>query len=796
MRVLILTVALCNGILASAAQAIDHDKFITQHCVMCHGPDLQEGDVRLDTLKSPTADPERAEQWELISKLVASGDMPPASETRPPKQDAKQFVDWIGRELARTIVRVPALRRLNRVEYQYSVQDLLKIDASLAEYLPEDSSVQGFDNVATGLGLSAILMQKYLEAANTAVDDVIRRIEPLPPETRRAVLMESKENIGSVKGNKGGVIERDGAFIDFTPGWPPARIDDAHPIEDGLYRCRVAVFPHEPNDHRTLTVACFTGPLFGDGKRHLQGVYDVVGTPENPRIIEFETHLSEGNTIHVLPWIYPNHVTWRDKNDEERPGVGILWAETYGPLDQKFPSESQIELFGNPDSISMDPAHPIYMRHRKGVKEHDVISETPYEDTERIIRDFAPKAFRRPVDKALVDQFVRLAKSRLDAGANFEQAVRTGVAAILCSPHFLLINAENEVDDYALASRLSYFLWCSVPDQELLDLAAAGRLSEPQVLHQQVDRMIDDPKIERFIDNFTGQWLDLRDIEFTKPDAVLYPEYEDLLLYSMLKETKGFFRHVLKEDLSVSNFIDSDFAYINQRLATHYDIPGIRGHEEFRLVDLPENSVRGGLLTQASVLKVTANGTTTSPVIRGLWVLENLLGQPSLPPPAGVPAVEPDIRGATTIREQLSKHRDIESCARCHRRIDPPGFALEEFDVIGGLRDNYRSVEKVGRQSKVEKTNYYIGPEVEKGDALPDGTEFDNFTEFREIILGRTDEVAHCLAEKLLIYGCGRPVNVSDREVVTRVVEETRDDDFGLRSIIHAVVDSELFQSP
>lgn len=780
-------------VFTTAASAHDYQKFFRQHCVKCHGPQKQEGELRLDTLGDPASSPAAQETWASVLEMIESGDMPPAKQPRPAQADVTSLMKWASEELSRTSERLPALRRMNRVEYENTVRDLLDIDASVAEFLPEDSSVQGFDNVAGGLGLSSILMERYLEAADVAFEDTIRRIQPLPAETRRAVLMEDKNNIGSVKGNKGGVIEREGAFIDFTPGWPPARVDASHPIEDGVYRCRVAVWPHEPNEHRTLVAAIYVGPLFGAGKRNFMGMFDVTGTPDNPRIIEFTTFMGEGHAIQILPWVYPGHVTWRDK-EEARPGIGIVWAETYGPLDQEYPSVSQRRLFGESDTLSTVEGASVYIRYRRGAKSHYVESSAPREDAERIIRNFAPRAFRRPVDKELVDQFVGLTLSRLDDGATFEQAVRAGVTAVLCSPHFLLLNQQDEVDDYTLASRLSYFLWSSMPDEELLKLAAAGKLSDPQVRHAQVDRMLKDPKIERFVDNFTGQWLNLREIEFTTPDAKLYPEYDELLLRSMMAETQGFFRHILDNNLSVLNFVDSDFAILNQRMATHYGISGIRGHEQFRVVQLPDDCIRGGLLTQASILKVTANGTSTSPVIRGVWVLDNLLGQPSPPPPAGVPAVEPDIRGATTIREQLKLHRENESCARCHSRIDAPGFALEEFDVIGGHRDWYRSLGDKGE--RVAKANYRIGLPIEKGGQLYDGRQFKDFVEFRKLLLDQPDTIARCLAEKLLVYGCGRPVTAADRNVVEGVVESSREDNFGLRSMIHAVVDSELFLLP
>ncbi|MCA8996628.1 MAG: DUF1592 domain-containing protein [Planctomycetaceae bacterium] len=781
-------------VLAGASGSLggaEPEEFFRTHCLKCHGTDKSEGELRIDQLGSPRL--ETMETWSTILERVESGDMPPQGATHPDQETRQQFVKWLSAKIAQISRPVPALRRMNRVEYENTVHDLLGIDVPLADLLPEDSQVQGFDNVAGGLGISSILMERYLEAADVAFEATIRRIKPLPPQTRRAELMLLKDNISSVEGNKGGVIASAGAFVDFTPGWPPARVDSAHPIEDGVYRCRVAVWPHDPGDHRTLTVAIFTGPLFGPGKRVFQGMFDVTGTPDEPRIIEFTTFLKESHALHILPWIYPEHVTWRDKH-ESRPGVAIAWAETFGPLDQEFPAKSQRMLFGESDTLSLVEGEGVYIRHRRGVKSHYVESSTPEQDLARIIRNLAPRAFRRPVDPELTDQFVQLALSRFQQGSTFEQAVRAGVTAVLCSPHFLLLNQEPVVDDYTIASRLSYFLWSSMPDEELMTLAAAGKLSDPRVRFAQVERMIADPKIERFIDNFTGQWLDLREIEFTTPDKKLYPEYDELLLRSMLAETRGFFRHLLQEDLSVLNFVDSDFAILNQRMAEHYGIPGVRGHEEFRVVELPDESIRGGILTHASVLKVTANGTTTSPVVRGAWVLDHLLGQPAPPPPPGVPAVEPDIRGATTIREQLKLHRENESCNRCHARIDPPGFALEEFDVIGGHRDWYRSLE--GKGPRIEKTNYYAGLPVESHGRLTDGRQFERFADFREQLLEQPETVVRAIATKLLVYGCGRPVGPGERASVDAVVDDAAKHDNGLRSLIHGVVESELFHRP
>ncbi|MFT5128074.1 MAG: hypothetical protein ACI8W8_001683 [Rhodothermales bacterium] len=769
--------------------------FLEQHCYECHDDDVQKGDRRLDTLVSPATAGKHRTVWQTVFDLIDAGDMPPhkKARARPDPEAVTSVLKAISQDM-RAGTQPIALRRMNRREYENTVHDLLGIRTPLAEILPEDSSVQGFDNVSNGLSISSELMSAYLEAANAAFDGVIRRIEPLKPETRRQRILDHKNAKSSIKKKAGGVIAIEGAFVDFSPGWPPVEVGGAHPIEDGVFRARIAVWPHNPGD-RTLAVAIYVGTQHGTGKRRFVGIYDVRGTPEAPHIIEFTTWMHEGDAIHIKVQVSPEHVTWRHK-DEPRPGIGVVWAETYGPLDQSFPSEAQNALFG--PGMTMEPGASKYMRHRKGVRLNHVVSASPKEDAERIIRDFVPRAFRRPVVKPLVDQFVTLTLERMDAGRSFEQAVRTGFCAVLCSPHFLLLNDEPTVDAYSIASRMSYFLWSSMPDDELLQLAASGKLKDRDLRSSQVERILTDPKSERFVQNFTGQWLDLRDIEFTTPSKKLFPEFDPLLQEAMLAETRGFFRHVLDNDLSVMEFIDSDFTVLNERLARHYGIPGIKGHEEMRVVKLPADSVRGGLLTHASILKVTANGTNSSPILRGVWVLDAILGAPVLPPPAGVPAVEPDIRGATTIREQLDKHKESQSCARCHARIDPPGFALECFDPIGGYRDRYRGLAGGKNFERVAKTkgDYFFCLPVEAGGAMRDGRQFADFADFRELLKGDDERVARSLASKLLIYGTGRPLTAANRDDVAAVVAAARERDLGLRSMIHAVVQSDLFLHP
>ena len=318
-------------------------------------------------------------------------------------------------------------------------------------------------------------------------------------------------------------------------------------------------------------------------------------------------------------------------------------------------------------------------------------------------------------------------------------------------------------------------------------------------MRQQVNRMLDHPKADRFIRDFTDQWLRLSEIDATTPDRRLYPEYDELLKQSMLQETREFFAHLIERDLSSRNLIDSDFAFLNRRLADHYEIPHVTG-QQFRRVSLPKNSPRGGIMTHASVLKVTANGTVTSPVSRGSWVLSHLLGTPPAPPPPGIGAIEPDTRGATTIREILARHRDDASCATCHRSIDPPGFALECFDVIGGFRTRYRSVGKSGDRPQ-KKLNgrsiweYRLVQPVDTSGQTADGKPFANLQEFRQHLLREEEQVARNLIKQLIVYSTGAEIQFADRRVIRDIMGNVRPADFGVRSMIHEIVQSRIFRN-
>ncbi|MEM7394536.1 MAG: DUF1592 domain-containing protein, partial [Verrucomicrobiota bacterium] len=400
----------------------------------------------------------------------------------------------------------------------------------------------------------------------------------------------------------------------------------------------------------------------------------------------------------------------------------------------------------------------------------------------KVVRTFAQRAFRRPLDEARLRPYVELAMDELtDPATKHEEALKVAYRAILCSPRFLTLpERPGKLDDHAVATRLSYMLWNSIPDARLRQLADEGKLSHRDVRHAEVERMLKDPRANRFYAGFTDQWLNLRDINFTSPDSRMFRNWDPIVQDSMVAETRTFFQDLIERNADIRHLIDSDYVVVNSRLAHFYGLKDVKVKpgEGLQKVDLT-SSQRGGVITQGAVLKVTANGTTTSPVVRGVWLAERILGRHIPPPPDNIPAVEPDIRGATTIREKLIKHQDSESCAACHKKIDPAGFAMEHFDPVGLWRSKYGT-----------KKN---APTVDSSGETPEGDAFENFEGWRQIHRDRPDELADCFARQLLTYATGAPIRFGDRVAMSKIVTDARIKEYGMRDILHATVASDIF---
>ena len=497
------------------------------------------------------------------------------------------------------------------------------------------------------------------------------------------------------------------------------------------------------------------------------------------------------------------------------PGVALDWFEIEGPLNPVWPPVSHTRLFGQlPIKPFVDGADIVPPRREKirsiggylpsmhldltpaerTPKLETVLSAQPIEDARKLLSDFLPRAFRRDVTATEVEPYLKLLQTRLDAKDCFEDAMRRVYVAVLTSPEFLFLPAPS--DDAALAARLAYWLWNGPPDEALLTAARDRSLHRPEILRAQIDRLLTDSRAERFTQDFARQWLELSRLDETNPDPLLYPEYRFLLGQGVADETPAFFRELITHNLPARSLLKPGFAMLTQRLAEHYGITGVTG-VEVRKVSLAADSLRGGLLGQAAIHKLTANGTTTSPVKRGVWVSDRLLDAPAPPPPPGISAVDPDTRGTTTIREQLNKHRSDPSCAACHAKIDAPGFALEAFDPVGGLRSRYRSngqgdlpPEKGHTDWKVE---YKLGPSVDASGQLRDGRAFRDTATFVDLLASNDEKLARAFVAHLTRYATGTEISYADRAEIRRIVAQSKANDYGLRSLLHALAQSPLF---
>jgi hypothetical protein len=775
-----------SNIMASETD-VPAKQMFASHCMKCHSDANAEGGFSVASLTDDFHDNQNREKWLTVFDQLREGNMPPEDEPRPPVKDVQNVMNWIStkaveaeRVRRETEGRV-VMRRLNRAEYANTVRDLLGVDVDLSDLLPPDTSTNGFDNNAELLHTSSFLMRNYLDAADRVLDEAIAN-EPKPwIQKKRFDIREEK----SVKAT-GSVYRHTDDGVAIFATWESANIRvtmwNFRSHVRGKYRFRISGYGFQ-SEGKPIAFRVTAGTLKEVTEERLVDYFAVPA--DKPTVVEFTEQLEPENRIRILAEGLPALPPAVEKIGADKytgPGLVIQWVDVEGPILESWPPPSHKAIFGDLEQTRISP------------ERFEVVSSQPMLDAERILRDFARRAFRRNINDADIQPFLARVKSKLDQNYSFEQAMRVGLKGILVSPDFLFLREQGpKLDDFALASRLSYFLWSSMPDEELFQLAAANRLHESDLLREQVERLLSDPKAKAFNTNFTGQWLSLRAIDATLPDGTLYPEYDDILKTSMLKETLMFFDEVLKNDLPLTHFVSSDFSFLNARLAKHYGIPGIEGME-MRKVTLPSDSHRGGLLTMGSVLKVTANGTTTSPIIRGSWVLERILGIPPPKPPLDVEAIEPDIRGATTIREQLAKHRNVESCASCHRTIDPPGFALESFDVIGGWREQYRATGEP-REVNGRRVRFWNGPAVDPADTLPDGRSFRDIDEYKKLILEDKDQLARNLTEKLLAYGTGAVPSYVDKPQIEAIVDRLRDKNYGFKALIHEIVQSPLFQS-
>jgi hypothetical protein len=768
--------------------------FLEANCLDCHDAEMKKGGLDLAALPTDATDAAALKKWVRVFDRVAAGEMPPPKKKQPSPDAVQDFMAALGGDLVTksNAQKGTVLRRLNRREYQNTINDLLGVKVSLIDSLPDDGRAHGFDNVGEALSVSGIQMQRYMEAAELAINAALSQPTQPASERQRATL-DSERNAKDAIG-KHWLRRDDGSIVVFNSGgFPSTVIPNLRTKHAGTYKLRVTGYGYQITE--PVVFALITGSFnFRNADNVTHSFHELpVGKPGT---VEITLHLDANKGI----WISPQGLNGPDGHSPVKdgpakyPGEGLAIQEVTleGPIVTDWPPRGQKLLLGSARLRELPPDKP-WMKGKAGYQPvYAADSPDPVADARKLLPAFITAAFRRPATAADVEPYGKLFEAEFAETSDFLAAMRTAAIAVLCSPEFLFLKEPaGPLNDLQLASRLSYFLTRSAPDAELL----TAKLTQPGVMRAQTERLLKAPTLERFVTDFTDGWLNLREIAFTTPDKQLYPEYDELLLDSMLRETRGFITELISGNLSLSNLIHSDFAMLNNRLARHYGLPDVSG-VALQKVKLPPDSHRGGILTQASVLKVSANGTNTSPVVRGVFVMDRILGIEPPPPPPGIPGVEPDIRGATTLRELLDKHRNSETCNGCHRVIDPPGFALESYDVIGGWRERFRSIDQGDRVDlKIEgrKVRYRLGPPVDAAGELPGGETFTGMAGFQQHLLASQDRVARCVAEKLLVFATGRTMGYSDRSEIDGLVAQSKVKGHGLRDLIHAIVQSPIF---
>ena len=770
------------------------EKFLQSYCFDCHNSDNAEGDFDLAEIgnSATTGDFDR---WVEVYDRIATGEMPPADMDRPEKGDLTKFIvntkailhqrqqsefDALGRVRG---------RRLSHLQLERTLHDLLGIDVPLTIHMPEEQRTEGFTSIASGQSISQHQLMTHLRVVDIALDEAFRRAAAKPDEWSKAFSAKQlARKDPTIRCREPEML--DGKAVVWPAGTTYyGRLPVTTSREDGWYRITLnASGLNVPKDSgiwcTVRTGRCVSrAPLLAT-----VGAFEVT---EQAKQYSFTAWLPKGHMFEIRPAdrtlkqgrFQGGQIGTGEGTPQNLPGLAMAGAVLervhVGP-DGNISSNDDIRhaLFGN-----------VKVNRTKNGKTLVIKTSRPKVVVASRIRKFAEQAFRRPVKKTVVQPFINFVQQLVQDGVPLADALRSGYRAILCSSRFLYFQeAPGMLDDYSIASRLSYLLWNRPPDDDLLKLAAAGRLKHPPIRRQQAKRMFADSKADTFVVDLADQWLQLNDIDFTEPDFRMFRQFDLIVQESMVKETHEFLRELLRKNLSVTHLIESDFTFLNSRLARYYKVntSSVRWQSSDLLqkVRLPKGSVRGGLMTHGAILKVTANGTNTSPVVRGVWMAEKLLGIHVPSPPENIPAIEPDIRGATTIRELLEKHKSDTSCASCHQKIDPAGFALENFDPAGQYRKVYPSLNKNIKKVVIDASS-----------KTADGRSFQDLKEFQKLVTQDRQTLAENVVRHLIAYGTGATCEFADRDDVTSIATKAANADYGFRSLVMNVIVSKLFAS-
>ena len=764
---------------ASAQDASADQAVVERYCVTCHNDRLETGGLSLQGLDVSDVAAHRG-VWEKVVRKLRAGAMPPRPRPRPDAATYARVLAALETALDSAAAahpdpgRTATFRRLNRTEYQNAVRDLLALDVDVTALLPRDDSAFGFDNVNAG-GLSPTLMERYLAAARKVSRLAVG--SGLPAPGSRVVVVPADRTqedhvAGLPFGTRGGTavehtFPADGEYeiqvrLQRNRNENVEGLTEPHDVEITLDGERLALFTMEPSRNYVLQAnAAYYADEGIDNHLNVR-----LAAPAGPHVVGAAFIKKNSALIETTRQPYDAHFNM-DRHPRQQPAVRSV--SIAGPFD--------------PTGVGETPSRARIFACRPPAGASDAEAE---ECAAAIVAGLARRAYRRPVTVDDLEQLVSFYRRGYAAGG-FEAGVETALRALLASPEFLFrIERDPEgaapgepyrVTGLELASRLSFFLWSSLPDDELLDAAAAGKLRDPAALRAQARRMLADPRAATLTTNFASQWLHLRNLDAVRPDARLFPDFDDNLRQGFRRETELLFRSILDEDRSVVDLLTADYTFANERVARHYGFPGIYG-DHFRRVDLPEGSPRAGLLGHGSILTVTSYATRTSPVLRGKWILENLLGTPPPPPPANVPPLE-ETRSNTRVvsmRERMAAHRRNPQCAVCHRIMDPAGLSMENFDAIGRWRDAEG------------------GAAIDAAGNLPGGEDFDGVAGLRGALLERPEVFVGTVTEKLLTYALGRGLDHADAPAVRAIARAAAADGYRLSSLILGIVESTPFQ--
>ncbi|MBA63337.1 MAG: hypothetical protein CMJ76_13350 [Planctomycetaceae bacterium] len=818
----------------------------TRYCGECHNADNQDERLDFSSLKWDLDNPVVFNQWEMVFDKVASLQMPPNKEAIS-EAVRHEFINLLGntlRERDRQQIKSygrGTIRRLTRSEFQQNLRDLLQIShLDIQNYLPADRESHHTNRITRTLDISRVQLAAYLEATDAALRQAVASgVAPETPAKYHFEAINMFTGATTFGGTEAMFYAKDNKRLSL--GTPELqKIRQQEPLDtsielaifrsatwpyygypngfratrDGFYRVRFSarsvlqkpgfvLTPASDPIPMTFRARKASGPDVTGDVRATGGIMDI---PPEPTIFETTIYLKKTETFEysllglpqpraINPPNAPLYYDFPPMPEDGHPGVSYQWLEVEGPIDSSvWPPASHKVLF---DELPIKPSGSSLTV--------DIVSENPQADARRLLLRFIKQAQRRPLTKAELKPFLDLTINELETGQTLSEALLTGYSAFLSSGHFIytidptsLIRAPQTEYQLALAQQLSHFLSNSRPSQTLEILAANKDLLKANNLRSQTDELIRANSFNQFLRPFTYHWLDLKAVWRDEPDIRLYPEYRlnDYLIESMQREAYETFKLMVRENLPITTLVDADFVLINDILSRHYNLPLQKG-SELQRITVPKGSPYGGLLTTGAIMKVTANGTASSPIVRGAWVMDRLLGAPPPPPPANIPAAEPDIRGATTLKEQLAKHASDQSCASCHATFDPIGFSLENFDIYGKWRERYRSLDSGEEVTGIDRAGhayrFFEGSAVDSTATLNNGTRLAGIHDLKQHLVQQPRNLARSLATQLVLYATGTPLRFSEREDIEDILDQCHGQGYLTRDIFHAVIQSRLF---